>query len=457
MKHLVLVLCLLAARFGAALGLDQAAVAKETPATLRLTSPQGGDRWCADSHHYITWRADGLPADSTVKIAYTADGGKTWHELAATPAKSGRYLWKVPNRLAAECKVRIQSAQPQAAAENALPFAIIPSQEVRDYEWKQITARAPFAPRDGAGALVMNGRLWFLGGWNPQDKKHFPRICNNEVWSSRDGVAWTLDKPNTFLDDRFDAGRDWEGRHTAGYAVLHGKMWIVGGDVNQGHYHFDVWNSADGKSWVHVNKGRPVPWGPRALHYTVAFQDRLWVMGGQTIPTFAAADEVFCRDIWNSADGVRWDRVAAREPYWSPRGMIGGSAVFKGRIWILGGGTYDTPRAPTRLFYNDVWSSPDGRSWQRQVELAPWQPRQYHDVAVFDERLWVLEGYGGGNRNDVWYSVDGLNWYELPHTPWKPRHAASVFVHDGALWMVAGNNMQSDVWALRRKLHLSND
>jgi hypothetical protein len=74
-------------------------------------------------------------------------------------------------------------------------------------------------------------------------------------------------------------------------------------------------------------------------------------------------------------------------------------------------------------------------------------------VAVFDGRLWVLEGYtpGKGNRNDVWYSADGVNWYEVPGTPWKPRHAASVFVHDGALWVVAGNNMESDVWKLRRE------
>ena len=57
-----------------------------------------------------------------------------------------------------------------------------------------------------------------------------------------------------------------------------------------------------------------------------------------------------------------------------------------------------------------------------------------------------------GNRNDVWYSADGVNWHEVPNTPWKPRHAASVFVHDDALWMVAGNNMESDVWKLQRRV-----
>ena len=57
-----------------------------------------------------------------------------------------------------------------------------------------------------------------------------------------------------------------------------------------------------------------------------------------------------------------------------------------------------------------------------------------------------------GNRKDVWYSADGVNWYEVPNTPWPPRHAASVFVHENALWMVAGNNMMSDVWKLQRRL-----
>ncbi|MFN0055592.1 MAG: hypothetical protein ACKV0T_25880, partial [Planctomycetales bacterium] len=114
---------------------------------------------------------------------------------------------------------------------------------VPKYRWKRVTLTAPFAPRDGAGALTFNGRLWLLGGWNPGDKKYFPRICNNEVWSSRDGADWRLEKPNTFLDDRFDPASDWEGRHTAGYVVFRDAMWIIGGDVNQRHYQNDVWNS----------------------------------------------------------------------------------------------------------------------------------------------------------------------------------------------------------------------
>jgi hypothetical protein len=297
--------------------------------------------------------------------------------------------------------------------------------------------------------------MWLLGGWNPAktEREFFPLICNNEVWSSTDGANWSLVKPNTFKDRSFDKTSDWEGRHTAGYAVYRDRMWIIGGDCNQGHYQNDVWNSADGKTWTYVNKGKDVPWGPRALHNTVVHDDKIWVIGGQTMPAFAKANEVFYRDLWTTTDGIEWQRVVPEEPCWSARGMIGGSAVMGGRIWILGGGTYDTPTTPQRQFHNDVWSSADGVHWKKHLAEAPWHARQYHDVAVWDERLWVMEGYHeqGGNRNDVWYSADGENWLELPGTPWQPRHAASLFVYNDSLWMVAGNNMQPDVWRLRRK------
>jgi len=175
-------------------------------------------------------------------------------------------------------------------------------------------------------------------------------------------------------------------------------------------------------------------------------------MGGQTMPQYGPAPERLYADVWHSADGVEWTQIIPRTPGWPARGMIGGCAVFKDRIWILGGGTYDTPQTPERNFYNDIWSSADGANWECHLNHAPWNPRQYHEVAVFDDKLWVLEGFQEtGNSNDVWYSPDGIHWRELKQTPWLPRHAASVYVFDDALWMIAGNNLQSDVWKLVRK------
>ena len=102
-----------------------------------------------------------------------------------------------------------------------------------EYEWKLVTMKAPWMGRDGAGILSFKNELFLLGGWNPGNRAVFPMICNNDVWSSKDGAEWTLIKPNTFKDASFDRASDWEGRHTAGYVVYKDKMWIIGGDANQ--------------------------------------------------------------------------------------------------------------------------------------------------------------------------------------------------------------------------------
>ena len=322
-----------------------------------------------------------------------------------------------------------------------------------NYKWIPVTDHATFPPRDGAGALVYDDKMWLIGGWNPGDKITNPihSDCNNEVWNSVDGIAWSLIKPNTHLDDRFDPTTDWEARHTAGYAVHQAKMWIVGGDPLLGHYQFDVWNSGDGLTWNWVNQDAPVPWGPRVLHHTVAFKDRIWVIGGQTLPQFAPAAERFFNDVWCSTDGVEWTCVLPEAP-WSPRGLIGGSAVFQDRLWLIGGGTYETDSRPY-TGTPEVWSTADGVRWECHARNAPWLPRVYHDVAVFDGKLWLLEGQriGPGNGNDVWFSADGKNWEELPGTPWANRHAASVFIYHEALWMMAGCHMGRDIWKLEKR------
>lgn len=426
-----------------------------SPEPVQLSSPSGGERWRAGSRHRVAWTA---PAGAAVTIEYSADDGRSWtivraHDgrparaLPGGPPWTNTLLWDVPDEPTPRARLRVRDAALPVSPASEVAFQILPSARVDSYRWTPVTEDAPFAARDGAGALVFRDRMWLLGGWNPKDKAHFPRVCNSEVWSSADGREWRRDVPEA----------PWEGRHTAGYALHDDALWIVGGDPIQGHYQNDVWRSPDGVHWTKVTDA--VPWGPRALHHTVAHAGRIWVLGGQTMPEFVpdGPGERFYSDVWSSTDGRTWTRVTERAP-WSPRGMIGGAAVFAGRIWVLGGGTYDTPQTPTRRFTNDVWSSADGVQWTQHTPHAPWELRQYHDVAVFDARLWVLEGYGftpgdpkPGNLNDVWYSDDGTSWYELPNTPWLPRHAASLFVHEGALWVVAGNNMTPDVWKLVRR------
>ncbi len=321
---LIVVLCVVGTCFG-----------QERPSGgITVVSPSGEEGWSAGSPHYILWETGEDAADSTVKIEFIPDGGQKWQTVEPTAPNTGRYLWTAFGRESAQCRIRITPSREGSKGDTGAGFSIGPSQEVRDYRWTNVTMEAPWAGWDGAGALVYNGKMWLLGGWSPKDKVFFPRICNNEVWCSWDGDHWEFVKPNTFLDDRFDPTSDWEGRHTAGYAVHDGKMWIVGGDKNQGHYQNDVWSSTDGAMWTLLNGD--VAWGPRMLHHTVAFNGRIWVIGGQTMPGFATdadrdAESVFYDDVWWTTDGIEWTQIVPKEPSWIPRGIIGGGVVFEDR------------------------------------------------------------------------------------------------------------------------------
>ena len=239
----------------------------------------------------------------------------------------------------------------------------------------------------------------------------------------------------------------WEGRHDSGYAVFNNRLWIVGGDKNTGHYQNDVWSSADGLNWELVTAS--VPWANRATQYVCVFNDRLWLMGGQMIfePSAPPNPVVAYNDVYSSADGITWN-LENPHAAWSPRGIIMGNVVFQGRMWVIGGGTYDI-----RTFNNDVWSSPDGVAWTRVLAQAPWTPRQFHNIAVFDNKIWVLAGGDAeaqGGLDDVWYSSDGITWTQLEGTPWGARHAASTFVFSNGLWITCGSDAHpfNDVWKM---------
>lgn len=319
------------------------------------------------------------------------------------------------------------------------------------YRWVQINNCANFPARDGAGLLSYKDKLYLIGGWDSRNKNYFPKSCSNDVWVSEDGRDWDLIKPQTFRDDKFNVKKDWEGRHTAGYVIMNDEMYIVGGDINQGHYQADVWKSRDGMNWELVCS--KVPWGPRCLHYTFILKNEMYILGGQTMPDFvhSKVPTVHYNDVWKSVDGQNWDCIL-NNANWYPRGMIGSKAVLNDRVYLIGGGTYDTHDYPDRKYYRDVWSSDNGIDWKCHTKKAPWSPRSYHEVAVFDNKLWVLEGHHmkTKNKKDVWFSGDGVDWTELPDTPWDARHAASVTVHQECLWVIAGNNMKSDIWKLEK-------
>lgn len=392
--------------------------------TPYITSPKITDSYFVNDTIKIKWvKANGY---NLVKIQYSINNGANWQMIANNvDIDSLNYPWIAPNIPGAECLIKITDVG------NPTKFAISNKFLISKYQWQLVNSNTSFSIRDGAKGYSFNNKMFLMGGWNPMDPINYPLVTNKEVWQSTDGNNWNL------IDTA-----DWEVRHCFGSIVHDNKMWVIGGDQLQGHFQNDIWNTTDGLNWNKIADS--LPWGDRSTHMTCSFDGKIWVMGGQKILNWSNTLDTEYNDVWNSSDGVNWNLVTDSAA-WNPRGQINNVCVFNNKMWIIGGGTYNWDKK----YYNDVWSSSDGINWTLVTHQAPWVAREFQEVIVYNNAMWVIGGFDGniGNRKDVWYTEDGVTWHELKNTPWPERHACSVFNHDQSLWVVAGN-MWNDSWRL---------
>lgn len=301
-------------------------------------------------------------------------------------------------------------------------------------QWKLETPKVDFQQRDSSGEVVLNGKMWLLGGWF-DSYKPAPR----DVWSSEDGKKWVK-----VLDEA-----PWKHADLPMSVAFKDRMWMMGGWYNgrlEGHESGNqVWSSADGVKWEAATM--KAGWSPRIASGAVVFQDRMWILGGLEDYYFGT-DKNLKNDVWSSADGKEWLQETEQAP-WSPRAYHG-AVVHDGKIWVLAGGNY----VPNYQAKNDVWSSSDGKTWELATEKAPWDARLWFSAVTYRDRMWVLGGWANNpsrNLGDVWHSKDGKEWTEFKSaTMWTPRHEHSAYVFQDKIWLVTGHAwpLSSEVWSL---------
>lgn len=249
------------------------------------------------------------------------------------------------------------------------------------HEWKRVSGLAPWIHSDLPVNLTFKDRMWMMGGWfNGRLPGH---SASNQVWSTRDGVAW----------EQVTAAAGWTPR-LAGCAVeFRDRMWMLGGTEN---YYFgdakslrnDVWSSSDGKTWkLEVAEAA---WSPRAYHQAVVLNGKIYLFGGGNyVPEFHAKN-----DVWSSSDGINWVCETPEAP-WAPR-LWFSAAVYRDRMWVIGGWSKEHDN------FVDVWHSADGSHWERLETKTTWKARHEHSVFVFQDKLWVAGGHAKPLSNEVW-------------------------------------------------------
>lgn len=376
--------------------------------------------------------------------------------------------------------------------------------------WDILTRFAPFGARTNLSAIEFKDSLWILGGsfvhntcevcsgseiWSTNDLENWEikvseapfgnlysqeliehknelwlfathdENTKNSVWRSTDGISW-----ESIADVLpFDA------RSSVSFYSWKGKLWLAGGYGSDYNYFSDVWSSEDGVEWVKTGNfeefgGRykstvianekevllisgyqqksanlkqilstedgvnwKLKWGSEYLpdrfaHTVDRFKDKFWVIGGRIR---YSEDGVELRDVYSSEDGRKWDRVVSNAPFGSRIGHA--SVVYKDRIWIFGGYFSSGP-------YNggDVWSSKDGVDWNVDSVKAPFHLRSIDDAVVYEDEMVLVGGVSDSAEKVLWYSKDGVNWRKGENIDFAECDNSKMVVHEGSLFLIGG-------------------
>lgn len=126
--------------------------------------------------------------------------------------------------------------------------------------------------------------------------------------------------------------------------------------------------------------------------------------------------------------GGDWFLVTEQTAF-SPRDTAEG-VVYDEKMWLSNG--YYHGNVLTR----DLWNSEDGKSWTRVTDDTPYDG--YSEMVVYGGRMWAI-------KDSVWTSTDGQTWDRvLEHTPFGVRGYGEVVVHRDRMWQLGSG---ADVWS----------
>lgn len=232
-------------------------------------------------------------------------------------------------------------------------------------------------------------------------------------------------------------GRRWE--HSS--VAFNGKMWVIGG--TNGSLQNDVWYSIDGTAWIQATGS--ANFSARRGLASLVFENKMWVIGG-----FTANGRM--NDAWYSSDGITWTQATASAAF--PKRAWHSCLTYANKMWVVGGNGDNAPQ-------NDVWYSTDGIAWSLAVNSAEFPARGGSTLAAANEKMWVIGGSdaNGVLLNDVWYSDSGITWIQATSSAEFSGRTAPSAVLDSSIWIVCGYRAPigalDDIWYSNSGIHWS--
>lgn len=226
------------------------------------------------------WYNGRLPGHSASNQVWSSKNGKTWKQETKAAAWSPRLAAAV-----VEFKGKLWllggSENYYFGNKQSLKNDVWYTSDGKN--WKLATDNAGWAPRAYHQAIVLNNKMYVMGGGN-----YVPEyFALNDVWCTEDGIHWT----------KLCEAAPWHERIWFSSVVYCNRIWVMGGWSGNPYKNWgDIWYSKDGKEWTpYVSNAA---WKERHELSAFVFKDKLWVAGGMTPP--------LVNDVWSLALPQNW-------------------------------------------------------------------------------------------------------------------------------------------------------
>lgn len=340
------------------------------------------------------------------------------------------------------------------------------------FTWTQITKKAEWSNRVDHAGVAFQNKMWILGGYDMGRMKGDTFL--EDIWSSPDGVTWTLVTDNA----------PWKGRRGHSVNIFDDgsgdALFLIGGfevDEETGYrqYANDVWKSYDGETWEQI-KSRTYPiddttntdWMPRFNHVCLNVThddiDYLYLIGGTTMrENYSALYSMkYFNDVWRSTDAITWEKIDS-EDFGERSELAAYTDPANGRIFIHGGvhsklvESENNNHHPVENYYC-VRDSYDGVSWSVDTSLSI--QRAGHELFNYKGYTWLFPG------KTTSYKKFHMAWSNLHYTYRKSqegewildsegsafngRHSYARIIFNDKVYIMGGetgdNGQNNDVW-----------
>ncbi len=337
------------------------------------------------------------------------------------------------------------------------------------YEWTEMNDDAMWEPRAGLQVVGFNHQFYLMGGRTPIDPAIIPVPGASDIWgdvwkSADQGKSW-----EKILDTENEG--HWPARAYFKAVTKDKYMYVLGGQnfniidnpggppfptdcppqIAASEFFNDVWRSQDGINWTEMTSD--AGWEGRAGLSSVVLNNEIYVLGGSKNDDDAIVGDmgpprIYFNDVWKSSDGATWTQMTDDAP-WAPR--AGAAVVAKdGYIYLLGGedGFVCEPLPFCEPpYFNDVWRSADGATWEQVTPAADWVARPGHQCLLIRDTIVCFGGFGLlSNPMDVWVSKNGAEWNQVSSAPWNAISPADIKYDFAALALDGGRSRRSSIF-----------